>query len=107
MFTKVLILSTSVGAGHVRAGEALERAFLELGAAREVLHVDTLEYATKLYSSLYERANSYMVHRMPAVAGWLYDALDKPWQNERQRVAFDRLNTRPLTRMLQDGKKRD
>jgi len=102
MFTKVLILSSSVGAGHVRAAEALERAFLESGAARDVRHVDTLKYANKLYSWLYVEGNSYMVHRMPTVAGWLYDALDKPWRNERQRVAFDRFNSRPLVRMLQE-----
>jgi processive 1,2-diacylglycerol beta-glucosyltransferase len=102
MFSKVAILSTSVGAGHTRAAEALERAFLDLGAARQVRHIDALKYANRMYASLYVKANSYMVHRMPVVAGWLYDALDKPWKSERQRVAFDRLNTRPLVRMLQD-----
>jgi UDP-N-acetylglucosamine:LPS N-acetylglucosamine transferase len=36
MFDKVLILSASVGVGHMRAAEALERAFLERGAAGRV-----------------------------------------------------------------------
>jgi processive 1,2-diacylglycerol beta-glucosyltransferase len=102
MFSKVVILSTSVGAGHTRAAEALERAFLDLGAAREVRHVDALKYANRIYASLYVKATSYMVHRMPVVARWSFDALDKPWKNDRQRVAFDRLNARPLVRMLQD-----
>lgn len=101
MFTKVLILSTSVGAGHVRAAEALEHAFLELDAAREVRQADALAYANKMYSRLYVKGTSYMVNRMPTVAGWLYTALDKPWRNERQRTAFDRLNTRPLVGLLQ------
>jgi processive 1,2-diacylglycerol beta-glucosyltransferase len=34
--------------------------------------------------------------------GWLYDHLDKPWKNERRRLALDRLNTRPLIKLLED-----
>ena len=44
---RVLILSASAGAGHVRAAEALARAFARLGAAREVRHVDTLQFTNK------------------------------------------------------------
>jgi len=36
MFEKVLILSASVGAGHIRAAQAVEKAFIQLNAAREV-----------------------------------------------------------------------
>jgi processive 1,2-diacylglycerol beta-glucosyltransferase len=37
---------------------------------------------------------------MPEVLGWIYDSLDKPWQNERRRLALDRLNTQPLIKFL-------
>jgi processive 1,2-diacylglycerol beta-glucosyltransferase len=30
----------------------------------------------------------------------MYDSLDKPWQNERRRLALDRLNTQPLIKFL-------
>lgn len=30
----------------------------------------------------------------------IYDSLDKPWQNERRRLALDRLNTQPLIKFL-------
>src|SRR5262245_66693007 len=43
-----------------------------------------------------------MVNRMPEVMGWLYDHLDTPWKNERRRLALDRLNTRPLIKLLED-----
>ena len=49
MFKKVLILSASAGAGHVRAAQAIERAFIEMNAAEEVKHIDALEYTTKLF----------------------------------------------------------
>ena len=102
MFRKVLILSASAGAGHVRAAEAVERAFHDAGAAREVKHVDTLQYTNKLFRNLYSKAYIEMVNKTPEVLGWLYDALDKPWKNERRRLALDKLNTRPFVKLLKD-----
>jgi UDP-N-acetylglucosamine:LPS N-acetylglucosamine transferase len=102
MFNKVLILSASAGAGHIRAAQAIERAIIETHAAREVRHVDTLEYTNKVFRNLYSKAYIEMVSRMPDVLGWLYDQFDKPWQNERRRLAFDKLNTRPFVRLLGD-----
>jgi processive 1,2-diacylglycerol beta-glucosyltransferase len=43
-----------------------------------------------------------MVNKMPEVLGWLYDHLDKPWKNERRRLALDKLNTRPFVKMLKE-----
>lgn len=102
LFKKVLILSASAGAGHLRAAEALERAFLQMNAAQEVRHIDTLEYTNKVFRHLYSKAYIEMVNKMPEVLGWLYDHLDKPWKNERRRLAFDKLNTRPFVKMLTD-----
>lgn len=102
MFKKVLILSVSAGAGHLRAAEALERAFLGMNAAEEVRHVDTLAYTNKVFRHLYSKAYLEMVNKMPEVLGWLYDHLDKPWKNERRRLALDKLNTRPFVKMLKE-----
>ncbi len=102
MFKKVLILSVSAGAGHLRAAEAIERAFLEMNAAQEVRHIDTLAYTNKVFRHLYSKAYIEMVNKMPEVLGWLYDHLDKPWKNERRRLAFDKLNTRPFVKMLKE-----
>lgn len=101
MFDKVLVLSASAGAGHVRAAAAVEQAFNELGAAREVRHVDTLDYTNKLFRHLYAKAYLDMVQSAPAALGWFYDKLDQPWQNERRRLALDRLNTRPFVKLLE------
>lgn len=104
MINKVLILSASAGAGHVRAADALQKAFTQSGAAREVLNVDALDYTNKVFRHLYSKAYLDMVNHMPEAMGWLYDQLDKPWKNERQRLAFDALNTRPLVKLLKDYK---
>ena len=102
MFKKVLILSAAVGAGHLRAAEAIERAFKQSGAAEEIRNIDVLNYTNPLFRRLYGKAYIDMVNTMPEVLGWMYDSLDKPWQNERRRLALDRLNTQPLIRLLKD-----
>lgn len=102
MFKKVLILSASAGAGHIRAAEAVERAFVQMNAAQEVRHIDVLEYTNKLFRHLYSKAYIEMVNKMPEMLGWLYDQLDKPWQNERRRLALDKLNTRPFVKFLKN-----
>src|SRR5215203_5408789 len=101
-FDKVLILSASAGAGHMRAADAVERAFKLTGAASEVKHVDTLQYTNKLFRHLYSRAYIDLVNKSPELLGWFYDHLDKPWKNERRRLALDKLNTRPFVKMLQE-----
>ncbi len=102
MFDKVLILSASAGAGHIRAADALERALTEMRVARAVRHVDTLDYTNKLFRRLYSKAYIDMVNNAPEVLGWLYDQLDKPWKNERRRLALDKLNTRPFVKLLKE-----
>jgi processive 1,2-diacylglycerol beta-glucosyltransferase len=102
MIKKVLILSASAGAGHLRAAQAVERAFIEMGAAQEVRNVDTLEYTNKLFRNLYSKAYIDVVNKAPDVLGWLYDQTDRPWKNERRRLAFDKLNTRPFVKMLKE-----
>src|SRR4028119_1141960 len=102
MFKKVLILSASVGAGHLRAAEALEKAFRIANAAEEIRNIDVLQYTNLLFRRLYGKAYLDMVGAMPEVLGWMYDTLDKPWQNERRRLALDRLNTQPLIKFLKN-----
>jgi processive 1,2-diacylglycerol beta-glucosyltransferase len=100
MFKKVLILSASAGAGHTRAAQALERAFMEMGAAEEVKHVDALEYTTKIFKTIASKAYIDLVNKAPHMLGWFYDVMDKPWKNERLMQAIDMLNTQPLVRLI-------
>jgi processive 1,2-diacylglycerol beta-glucosyltransferase len=102
MLRKVLLLSASAGAGHVRAAEAIEKAFNEAkdAGSREVHHIDVLNYTNKLFRHLYSKAYIDLVNKMPEVPGWMYDKLDKPWKNERRRLALDKLNTRPFVKLL-------
>lgn len=102
MFNKVLVLSASAGAGHLRAAQALEKALLAANAAREVRNLDTLEYTTKIFQHLYAKAYIDVVNKLPELPGFFYDRLDKPWKNERRRLALDKLNTRPFVKLLRE-----
>src|SRR5437867_2252327 len=106
MLKKILLLSASSGAGHVRAAQALEKAFKEAndkaGLAREVRHVDTLQFTNRVFRHLYSKAYIEVVNKMPDLSGWVYDRLDKPWKHERRRLALDKLNTRPFVKLLRE-----
>ncbi len=106
MLEKILLLSASSGAGHVSAAQALEKAFNEFngkaGRALEVRHVDTLEFTNRVFRHLYSKAYIEVVNKLPESSGWVYDKLDKPWKNERRRLALDKLNTRPFVKLLRE-----
>jgi processive 1,2-diacylglycerol beta-glucosyltransferase len=104
MLKKVLLLSASAGAGHMRAAEAIEKAFKQRadGESREVQHLDILNYTNKVFRHFYSKAYIDLVNKLPEVPGWMYDKLDKPWKNERRRLALDKLNTRPFVKLLRE-----
>jgi processive 1,2-diacylglycerol beta-glucosyltransferase len=96
---RVLLLSASSGAGHVRAAQALEKAFAARGDCA-VEHIDAIEYVSKLFQRVYDKAYISMVRRAPELMGVLYERTDQPWQHPRRRLVLDRLNTAPMVGML-------
>src|SRR5689334_3797526 len=96
---RVLLLSASSGAGHVRASQALEKAFAARGDC-VVEHVDVIQHVSKMFQRLYDKAYISMVRRAPELMGLLYNSTDHPWQRMRQRLVVDRLNTRPMIQLL-------
>ncbi len=102
MLGRVLVLSASAGAGHLRAAEAIEKAIRLQNLASEVQHLDVLKYTNKVFRHFYSKAYIDLVNNAPEVLGWLYDYLDDPRKNDPVRAAFDRLNANPFIRYL-DG----
>src|SRR5215470_14619341 len=96
---RVLLLSASSGAGHVRAAQALEKAFAARGDCL-VEHIDSIQYVSKLFQGIYDKTYISMVRKAPDLMGVLYERTDQPWQNPRRRLALDRLNTQPMIRLL-------
>jgi len=96
---RVLILSASSGEGHVRAGKALEKALSARGDCA-VEHIDALDYTSKSFQKIYDDAYIALVRRAPGMLGWFFSHIDQPWRHERRRLALDRLNTRPMIKLL-------
>lgn len=102
MSKRVLILSASAGTGHVRAGAALEQAFREDARTEQVVHKDALKYTNKLFREFYSGLYTQLVKSAPTLLGYFYRTSDEPWKNEKVRLQFDRLNTRPLVKFIRD-----
>ena len=69
---KILLLSVSAGAGHVRAAEALHLCAQGEFADVETLHLDVMDYASTTFRKVYADAYINLVNKHPAVWGWLY-----------------------------------
>jgi processive 1,2-diacylglycerol beta-glucosyltransferase len=96
---RVLLLSASSGAGHLRAAEALQKAFGVRGDC-VVEHIDAMKYSSKLFQSLYHQTYVSLARRAPDLLGLLYNRTDQPWKPPKPRLAMDRLNVQPMIRML-------
>jgi processive 1,2-diacylglycerol beta-glucosyltransferase len=102
---RMLVLSASVGAGHLRAAEAVELALREMAPRATVRNVDVLELTNAAFRRFYSRAYLGLLNRAPYVHGYFYDLLDRPGakpttRTDRLRLAFERLNLRRLVRFL-------
>jgi processive 1,2-diacylglycerol beta-glucosyltransferase len=96
MATRILVLSASVGAGHLRAAEAVECALREMVPQAEVTNLDVLEMTNAMFRRFYGKLYIDLVNKAPHVLGYFYDLLDKPSasgnQGDRFRLALQKLN---------------
>lgn len=97
---RVLILSASVGTGHVRAAEALEKVCQAHPGIAAVEHLDALQHSNPLFRHVYSDFYLQMVKRTPTMLGWFFEQTDEPWKTDRWRLVMDRLNTAPLVRRI-------
>jgi len=100
---KILILSVSAGAGHVRAAQALQAAAEAWFPNVETVHVDLMELVPKLFKTIYADTYIKVVEHHPAFWGYLYDKTDRERMDSalsRLRVAIERLNTQKLKKVI-------
>lgn len=71
----MLIISASIGGGHVACGNALAGAFERLGA--EPTHVDLLDYTALPFRRLYRQAYFDLVRNVPDLVEWVGRRLDR------------------------------
>jgi len=95
---RILVLSVSAGAGHVRAAQALVRcAQDEFDAVAQ--HIDVMDCAPSAFRKLYAEQYLALVTRYPLVWAKLYQITDRAKPSApavRLRRLVERLNTRKL-----------
>ena len=97
---KILLLSASAGAGHVRAADALLNACRLRGLESNAEHWDMLKYTNRVFRHLYGQMYLDLVNTAPAMLGLFYDISDTPYRHDKMRVMFEKLNSRRFLRSL-------
>jgi processive 1,2-diacylglycerol beta-glucosyltransferase len=105
MAARILVLSASVGAGHVRAAQAVELALRQVAPDAEVRNVDVLTLTNAPFRRLYASAYLDLVNKAPHVLGYFYDLMDKPRgprsRSDRLRLAVEKLNLRKFCELIE------
>ncbi|SEV99030.1 glycosyltransferase [Luteibacter sp. 329MFSha] len=102
MTKRILLLSVSAGAGHVRAAEALEASVAALAAEGhdvEARHLDVMDYVPSSFRRIYADFYLRLITRHPQLWGMLYRITDDTRPDavtERMRRTIERVHTRRL-----------
>ena len=105
MPARILVLSASVGAGHLRAAEAVTLAARQMLPDATVENVDVLQMTNRLFRRFYGQAYLDLVNKAPHVLGYFYDLLDQPSRSgsnrgDRFRLMLEKMNLKKFTKFL-------
>lgn len=103
---KLLILSVSAGAGHVRAAEALKKTAEKNYPGRiEAVHLDLMDYVPGLFRKIYADSYIKVINNNPELWGFLYNRTDVVQEKksvlDKIRTAVQRLNTQCFFKELE------
>jgi len=99
---RILLLSVSAGAGHVRAADALDATVAALaaqGGKIEARHLDVMDFVPSSFRRIYADFYLGLITRYPRLWGMLYRITDDARPDavvQRMRRTIERLNTRRL-----------
>jgi len=75
---RILVLSVSAGAGHVRAAQALCAAAQPGFPQLEVTHLDVMDLVSQAFRKVYADSYIKLVEKMPLAWAYLYQSTDRP-----------------------------
>lgn len=100
---KILLLSVSAGAGHMRAAEAIRAYSIDPQYNALATHLDAMNYVTAGFRKLYTDFYIKLVNSSPAVWSYLYHSTNdaKPdGTMEKMRRGLERLNAHALLKEI-------
>jgi len=106
---RIIVLSASVGAGHMRAAQAVELALKQIVPSAEVQNLDVLELTNGAFRRIYGSAYIDLVNKAPHVLGFMYDIMDQPSRSgknrgDRFRLAWEKLNLKKFVSLICEQK---
>lgn len=102
---RCLIISAGVGGGHVRAAQALERAFARFRPEVAVKHVDSLDFVTPTLKVAYVVPYLEMVNHLPELWGYLYKkSSDKKVDSKTSKIRSiaTKLQSKRLEKLIRE-----
>ncbi|MBS1161150.1 MAG: galactosyldiacylglycerol synthase [Proteobacteria bacterium] len=96
---RILVLSVSAGAGHVRAAQAICATAANSFPDLETVHLDVLDLVPAGFRKFYGSGYIKLVEKAPQLWAYLYQRTDHPPASslgDRFRRQIERLNTRKL-----------
>jgi processive 1,2-diacylglycerol beta-glucosyltransferase len=100
---KILLLSVSAGAGHMRAAEAIRAFAAEDEAKIEATHLDVMNFVPAGFRKIYTDFYINLVNKYPTTWGYLYQVTNEAEPDsfmQRMRRQVERLNTRALLKEI-------
>jgi processive 1,2-diacylglycerol beta-glucosyltransferase len=104
---KLLILSVSAGAGHMRAADAVRAHASDYPQPLRVSHIDVMTLVPDTFRRIYADSYIKLVEGSPALWGYIYQKTDTAARNaplSRLRRGIERLNTRRLREFIEREK---
>jgi processive 1,2-diacylglycerol beta-glucosyltransferase len=96
----ILVISASVGAGHVRAAEAIRETADLSYPGLSVIHIDAMNYVSGLFRKTYKDSYLTIVSRHPALWGYMFTKSDRAEAEDSKmknlRLAIERLSAMAL-----------
>jgi len=98
---RMVVLSVSAGAGHVRAAQALCAACAQMPGI-EAVHVDVMDLVSKGFRDFYSKGYMGLVEKAPEVWSYFYQHTDEAPKSlfNRFRRQLERLNTQKLKKEM-------
>ena len=103
--SRILLLSVSAGAGHMRAAEALRLEAATHPAGIVAKHLDVMDYVPRRFSRVYRDGYVELINRHPSIWRFVYQATNDAQPAgllQRMRRLIERLNTGALRKALSE-----
>lgn len=98
----VVILYTSIGGGHFKAGEAVKNYILENYPNTRVEMIDALKYASKVWDKIILETYFNMARYSPKMWGEIYKISEKQYSVANFSNAVQKMLSKKLLKLLQD-----